>query len=122
MKLKGLNIHLPPKSHFEHLETQALRSAASPDGAMAGLVSFDVDRMECAGAELVMETDKPGKLPLEFAIARFSLTDIAAGGAMGFDAELTNPKPLGTIKTTGSFGPWHGADLGESPLARRLPL
>jgi hypothetical protein len=65
---------------------------------------------------LVIETDKPGKLPLEFQIARLKLTNIAAGGAIGFDAELTNPKPLGTVQATGTFGPWHGADLGESPL------
>lgn len=36
---------------------------------------------------------------------------------MGFDAELTNPKPVGTIHATGSFGPWQTADPGESPLA-----
>jgi hypothetical protein len=112
VELKGLNIHVPPKSHFEH----GFAVDAKPRSAMAGLVSFEVDRMECSGAELVMETDKPGKLPLEFQIAHLSLTDIAAGGAIGFDAELTIPKPKGTIKTTGSFGPWHGADLGESPL------
>ena len=73
--------------------------------------------MEVTGAELVMETDKPGKLPLEFQIARLNLTGIASGNAMGFDAELTNPKPKGTIKTKGSFGPWKTADPGESPLA-----
>ena len=112
VELKGLSVHLPPRSHFEH----GAAVAAKPRSAMAGLVNFEVDRMECTGAELVMETDKPGKLPLEFQIARLKLTDIAAGGAIGFDAELTNPKPKGTIKTTGSFGPWHGADLGESPL------
>ena len=112
VKLKGLNMHLPPKSHFEHGDAAEAKSR----GTMAGLVSFDVDRMECAGAKLVMETDKPGKLPLEFQIARFKVTDIAADGKMGFGAELTNPKPAGTVKTTGSFGPWRGADLGESPL------
>jgi hypothetical protein len=72
--------------------------------------------MECTGAHLVLETSKPGKLPLEFAIAHFKLTDIASGGAMGFDAELTNPRPVGTIHTTGSFGPWQVADPGESPI------
>jgi hypothetical protein len=112
VELKGLSVHLPPRSHFAH----GVAAATKPRGAMAGLVRFEVDRMECTGAELVIETDKPGKLPLEFQIARLKLTDIATGGAMGFDAELTNPKPKGTIKTTGSFGPWHGADLGESPL------
>jgi hypothetical protein len=114
VELKGLSVHLPPKSHFEHVATAV--AAGKSRSAMAGLVRFEVDRMECTGAELVMETDKPGKLPLEFQIARFKVTDIAAGGAMGFDAELTNPKPEGTVRTTGSFGPWHGADLGESPL------
>jgi hypothetical protein len=114
VELKGLSVHIPPRSHFEH--GKAAGNAAKPRGAISGLVRFEVDRMECTGAELVMETDKPGKLPLEFQIARFTVTDIAAGGKLGFDAELTNPKPLGTIHTTGSFGPWNGADIGESPL------
>jgi hypothetical protein len=117
VELKGLSVHLPPKSHFEHGDAGNAAAAVKARGAMASLVRFEVDRMECTGAELVLETDKPGKLPLEFAIAHFKLTNIASGGAMGFDAELTNPKPEGTIKTTGSFGPLHGADLGESPIA-----
>ena len=35
---------------------------------------------------------------------------------MGFEAELTNPRPVGTIHTKGSFGPWMVEDPGESPL------
>jgi hypothetical protein len=119
VELKGLSIQMPPRSHFEHpTETSAggSEAAVKPTGA-ASLVSFDVDRIECTGAELIMETDKPGKLPLEFAIAHLSLTNIASGGAIGFNAELTNPKPLGTIHTTGTFGPWQKTDPGESPLA-----
>jgi len=119
VELKGLSIQMPPRSHFEHpAETSAggSEAAVKPRG-VSSLVSFDVNRIECTGAELIMETDKPDKLPLEFAIARLSLTNIASGGAMGFDAELTNPKPRGTIKTTGSFGPWQKNDPGESPLA-----
>jgi hypothetical protein len=116
VEMKGLSIHLPPKSHFEHPAAGGSEAASKPRGAMAGLLSFQMDRIECTGAELVMETSKPGKLPLEFAIAHITLTDIASSESMGFDAELTNPKPKGTIKTTGRFGPWHGADPGESPL------
>jgi hypothetical protein len=117
VELKGLNINMPPRSHFEHGEAGSSSAAGKPGSAKAALVRFEVDRMECRGADLVMETDKPGKLPLEFAIAHFKLTNIASGGAMGFDAELTNPRPVGTIHATGSFGPWHTADPGESPLA-----
>jgi hypothetical protein len=119
VELKGLSVHLPPKSHFEHGAAGAAggsAAAAKPSGAMAGLVSFEVDTMEVTGAELVMETSKPGKLPLDFAIAHLKLTNVSSGGAMGFDAELTNPRPKGTIYTTGSFGPWQTSDPGESPI------
>jgi hypothetical protein len=119
VELKGLSVHLPPKSHFEHGAAGTAGGSAAagkPSGAMAGLVSFEVDTMEVTGAELVMETSKPGKLPLEFAIAHLKLTNLSSGGAMGFDAELTNPRPQGMIYTTGSFGPWQTSDPGESPI------
>jgi len=113
VELKGLSVHLPPRSHFLHKPSDIAR----PEGAMSSMVRFEVEKMECTGAELVMETDKPGKLPLDFQIARFKLTDITADGKMGLDAELTVPKPQGAVQTKGSFGPWQGADPGESPLA-----
>jgi hypothetical protein len=118
VELKGLNVHMPPKSHFEKA---AMESAGSSEAGVihrntADLVSFEVEKIECAGADLVMETSKPGKLPLKIRIAHFKLTNIASTQAMGFDAELTNPRPQGTIKTTGSFGPLHGVDLGDAPL------
>jgi len=118
VELKGLSIHLPPKSHFEQAAKEGAGSSEAgvkPSGG-SHLVSFEVDKMECAGADLVMETSKPGKLPLEFRIAHFKLTNIASKQAMGFEAELTNPRPQGTIKTTGSIGPFRGADLGDAPL------
>ena len=62
------------------------------------------------------KTSKPGKLPLQIAIAHFMLTGIGASKAMGFQAELTNPRPTGAINTTGSFGPWNHDDPGESPI------
>jgi hypothetical protein len=113
LELKGMSIHLPPRSHFEHIIPPA---AAKPRSAMAGMVSFELETLECTGAELVMETSKPGKLPLEFQIAHLKLTNLASHEALNYDAELTNPRPKGTIHTTGSFGPWRGADLGEAPL------
>ena len=119
VELKGLSIHVPPKSHFAHDAAKAAdnSAAAGKPGAMAKLVNFEVNTMEVTGAELVMETSKPGKLPLKFAIAHLKLTNVSSGAAMGFDAELTNPRPPGTIYTTGSFGPWQTADPGESPVS-----
>jgi hypothetical protein len=115
VELKGLSIHLPPRSHFEHAEANGAPSPGKPPLA-AKLVNFQIDRMECTGAELVMEASKPGKLPLHIAIAHLKLTGISAAGPMNFDAELTNPRPVGAIHSTGSFGPLQGADLGEAPV------
>ena len=75
-----------------------------------------MDSIECNGAKLTLETSKPGKLPLEFDIARMKLSDVGAGGPMHFDAELTNPRPPGTIVTSGSMGPWAVDDPGETPV------
>jgi hypothetical protein len=132
VELKGLDIHVPPRSHFGISAAGGATGAANAGpraqqeagaGWNAGLVriekqlSFEVETIECQGAHLVMGTSKPGKLPMEFAIAHLKLTGVAAGGPIGFDAELTNPRPVGTVYTTGSFGALHTADLGDAPLA-----
>jgi hypothetical protein len=114
VEMRGLDVRMPPKSHFAHAAAQAAGAGDSMGGA--GLLRFDVDTIECNSARLVMETSRPGKLPLVFVIAHLQLTGIASGGAVGFVAELTNPRPVGTIHATGSFGPWQVADPGESSL------
>ena len=43
-------------------------------GLEPGLLHFQVETLECDGAHLTLETSKPGKLPLEFAIAHLKLT------------------------------------------------
>ena len=111
VELKGLAVDLPPKSHFTH---RALATPAAGHGS--AFLRFEVESIQCTDAHLTIETDKPGKLPLEFAIAHVHLTGVGAGGAMRFDAELTNPKPVGTILTAGTVGPWAVSDPGETPL------
>ena len=118
VELNGLDIHVPPKSHFSHLPGDATKPAMP---ASASILTFAVDRIECTSAHFVLETNKPGKLPLDFAIARFTLTDstggpIRAGSVMRFESDLTNPRPVGIIHSAGTFGPWNDADPGESPI------
>jgi hypothetical protein len=138
MQLRGLVIHVPPQPPSLHpaqgesaagsedasrtadagaagAGSQGAPGAAKPKGSI-GWLSFVVDKMECTGAELVLETSKPGKLPLDFAIAHLALRNLTSGKAMEFDAELTNPRPVGKIHSTGSFGPWVVDDPGESPV------
>lgn len=116
VELKGLHIHLPPRSHFEKNPPSANGAGASKPWGTPGMMRFQVDTLECADAELVLGTSNPAKLPMEVAIAHLKLTHIGADKAMGFDAQLTNPRPVGAIHSTGSFGPWHVEDPGESPV------
>jgi hypothetical protein len=111
VELKGLEVDVPPKTHFMH---KAPAKRAEEHGTP--LLRFEVESIICDGARLTLETDKPGKLPLEFAIERIKLTGASANGSMQFDAKLTNPRPEGTIETTGRMGPWIVEDPGETPL------
>ena len=114
VELKGLTVDLPPKTRFAHGARLAQGTRPVP---LAGLVRFQVDAMECAGALLRIETSKPGKLPLEVAIARLRLTQVSEDGPMDFEAELTNPRPTGQVRATGTLGPWQAADPGEMAVA-----
>ena len=127
VELIGLDVDLPPRTQLARdvgAAAGAENNGSPPSGGTAqisrmgaGPVQFRLDSVSCTGAHLTLETSKPGKLPLEFAIAHLKLTDLSAGGAMHFDAELTNPKPVGTIYSQGTFGPWVVDDPGESALA-----
>jgi hypothetical protein len=117
IQLKGLDIHLPPRSYF----AQAATGDASKPRNSSPLVSFDIGTIDCTAANLVLETSKPGKLPLDFAIAHLKLTHVTSGGPMTFEADLTNPRPVGIIHTKGSFGPLpvsnsNASSQGQGPV------
>jgi hypothetical protein len=115
VQLKGLTVNVPSKSRFTHAKKEEDEGADKSKVGKA-LIKFDVGSIVCNDVNLVLETDKPGKLPLEFAIATLKLTDIQAGGMMKYAANLTNARPVGTILTKGTFGPWTVEDPGESPI------
>jgi len=80
-------------------------------------MDFTIDSVECKGAELVLETDKPGKQPLAFEITQLKLTEMTPDWAAKFETELTIPEPHGKVESTGSFGPWNVTDPGESAIS-----
>ena len=114
VQLTGLDVDVPPKPHLGHEETEPRED--EPDENHPSMVSFLVDSIDCKNAHLTIETSKPGKLPLEFDIAHVRLTHVGVNNAMHFDAQLTNPRPAGTIVTSGSLGPWAVDDPGETPV------
>ena len=134
VRLVGLKVVVPPRSErdkatgFESAMEKQKPSAAGAPGASGqgatppatpgnGMLSnVVVERIDCERAELILETNKPDKLPLGFEIAHLVLKDVRAHGPMKFEAELTNPKPKGLIRTTGNLGPWQPSDPGETAV------
>ena len=116
VELEGLYIDVPPKTHFAHLTEPPENRETNKEKIGAALLHFAIDTLNCRNAHLTLESSKPGKLPLEFAIAQIRLTGVSAGGPMQFKAELTNPKPAGVINTSGTLGPWDVDDPGETPI------
>lgn len=126
VQLEGLDIRVPPRSRFAHDKMKDTEVAKESSIPRSDLLNVRVDSVECLGLRLMLETDKPGKLPIEIAVSRLKLTGFRSAGGndpttagepiMDFEAELTNPKPVGRVNTSGTFGPWHVDDPGESDV------
>ena len=110
VQLEGLQIDLPPRSHF------APEPSTGPRPTSAPRFRFLADRVETNGARLTIETSKPGKLPQQYEITHLVLTGLTGDGPLTYQAELKIPRPRGTVQTQGHFGPWESSDPGESPL------
>jgi hypothetical protein len=106
--VKGLRLNLPPTEQ---------RSQMKNIGPEAGKIKILVDSFVCDEAQLIVNTLKPGKLPLEFDIKSLKMTSIRPDGPMHFDADLTNPKPVGNVLSSGSFGPWQADSPRDTPVS-----
>jgi hypothetical protein len=106
--VKGLQLNLPPREHRDEMKKM------EPKG---GKIRIFVDRFVCDKAQLIVNTLKPGKLPLEFDIENLKMTTIGPGSPLHFDANMTNPKPVGNVLSSGSFGPWQADSPRDTPLS-----
>jgi hypothetical protein len=103
----GLELNIPPKENRQ--EIKRLRSNGKG-------ISIFVDKFVCENTKLVINTLKPGKMPLEFDIENLTLKDFGPGQPFHFDAMLINPKPVGNIHSTGYFGPWEPEDPRDTKI------
>jgi hypothetical protein len=104
--VKGMLMNIPPKQQRQQMGS--MRKHAK--------IKIVVDKFECEDTKLVVNTLKPGKAPLEFDISNLRMKDIGPGQPMQFDATLTNPKPVGDIKSVGQFGPINEDSPRDSPV------
>ena len=118
VRVDSMEIHIPPAGQREKLWAMRDRSMpADPDDPkVKPKIAIVVAELNCRDVNLYLETDKPNKDPLVFRMTALDLQNVGPGQAMVYDAQLTNPKPLGEIHATGHFGPWGGTSnaLGQT--------
>jgi hypothetical protein len=107
VRLKGLVLNIPPAGERQQMQNM---------GPKGGKIKIFVDEFVSEGAQLIINTSRPDKLPLDFDISSLKMKDIGPGQPMRFDATLVNPKPIGDISSSGFFGPWQADSPRDSPV------
>jgi len=106
---RGLELNIPPKEDRQEMTMTKM-------GSRTGKMTIVVDKFACENTRLIINTSKPGKAPLEFAISDLKMKDIGRGEPFQFDATLVNPKPVGNIHSIGLFGPWQKDSPRDTPV------
>jgi hypothetical protein len=104
--VEGLQMHIPP--HSLHLKPRSAEKKPA--------VKLTWGNIVCDDAVLIIDTDKPGKQPLQFVIHNLQLTNTGDGQPFLYQADLINPHPTGTIHAFGHFGPWQSQQPRSTPL------
>jgi hypothetical protein len=105
--VRGLELNIPPKEDRREITTM---------GSKTGKMKISVDKFVCEDTRLIINTSKPGKAPVEFAISDMKMNDVGPGEPLQFNATLVNPKPVGNIHSTGLFGPWQKDSPRDTPV------
>jgi hypothetical protein len=105
--VRGIELHIPPRSMHTVVMGKASKSA----------IKLAVGQIVCNDALLVIDTDKPGKQPMEFQINNLVLKDFGANKPFAYEANLINPKPVGQIHAFGNFGPWNAESPRDTALS-----
>jgi hypothetical protein len=111
VRVSGLSVYLPPKDQRKTL------TGFHPGESNPAKIQIVVDRIDIDHASLIFATNKPGKVPLDFEIANLHMTSVGSGQPLRFHAILINPKPIGNIDSTGSFGPFNEHSPGDTPVS-----
>jgi hypothetical protein len=112
VSLDGMEIHIPPKGERPKFGNSPSEKDSEPPQETGVIIK----EVAVNNAKLVILPKDKNKLPLEFAIHRLRLWSAGRGVASTYDAELTIPRPPGTVVSKGKFGPWVVDEPGDTPL------
>lgn len=108
VQVHGMTLNIPPKEDRRQVNQTMSRRKQK--------ISIVVDKFVCEDTQLIINTYKPGKAPLEFRIGHLEMKDVGRGQPMRFEATLVNPKPVGNIQSDGKFGPFREDDPRETAV------
>jgi AsmA-like C-terminal region len=126
LNMSGATPESKPDAQAVSGETETPQSAQQPSqgSSFFKMPRIVVHRIECNQAQLVIErkqdpkrdAGKPPKVPLDFELNKITLMPDSNGGPVAYSVDMVNAKPIGTIHTTGHFGPWVAGDPGALPI------
>lgn len=111
VQLEGVVLNIPPRGNNSNQEPKPRRKKRR------NLPPFNLGNVVADGTVLNIFSDNPQKPPRVFAISKLRLHSAGIGQAMTFQAVLTNPKPIGQIRSSGKFGPWNIQDAALTPIS-----
>lgn len=103
----GLTLNIPPREGT---------NAAGSDGKRKFKTNFVIDEVTSDDMTLNILRKANGK-HLVFLLHKLRIDSFQPDDAATFHANLTNPKPVGDIQTSGQFGPWNPDDPSQSPVS-----
>jgi hypothetical protein len=113
VEVDGMEITIPPKD-----EATGKRPMPRPAGDNGGTGDpVVIERLTATNTRLAIVPRQEGKNPKVWDIYELEMEQLTSKSASPFRASLTNPVPEGKIETKGTFGPWHSAEPGQTPLS-----
>jgi hypothetical protein len=112
--LDGLEITIPPRRRRDMPDLAPDLNAATDE--VRDRSRFEIATLTATNARLTILPGNPEKDPRVFDIHSLQMDDLTLRAMSRFEASITNPVPAGRVDTSGSFGPWHGDEPGDTPL------
>jgi hypothetical protein len=77
---------------------------------------FRIDRVEAVNTRMTVLSRNPAKNPKVWDIHALTIEALTLDEPSPFQAEITNPIPVGTVKVIGRFGPWVREEPSLMPI------
>jgi hypothetical protein len=97
LDLHGLAIHVPAGG--------VALPAPTPSSTPGPSLAWEVNRIQCNDAHIVLDAAKPDDAPVVFDIRSLDLKDVSTTKSFPYAADLLYPNPAITVHLSGHFGP-----------------